>query len=246
MSATLGRISHFSERNCLDNWLHDHTLSLLHPLPPSLLVPASALRHSDLGLFWFGTVLIWDCSDLGLFWFGTVLIWVCSDVRMSACSYGVVLWEILTHDKPYNEQDDENDVIRGIKNGERLPLPPGQELYELKRITEDCWSKEAKSRPLFPEILGRLNMARWSYSFTHLSFSTGIAMAVVKLVLARLCRQSRYCFASSTQLKVVSESYVALAVGRQFVHFFKVWSFYRTSLNATHAYEHNVEGCWYP
>eukprot|EP00117_Sycon_ciliatum_P013459 scpid12850/ scgid14118/ Serine/threonine-protein kinase CTR1 len=75
-------------------------------------------------------------------------------------SYGVVLWEILTHDKPYNEQDDENDVIRGIKNGERLPLPPGQELYELKRITEDCWSKEAKSRPLFPEILGRLNLAR--------------------------------------------------------------------------------------
>ena len=26
-----------------------------------------------MGLFWYGTVLTWDCFGLGLFWFGTVL-----------------------------------------------------------------------------------------------------------------------------------------------------------------------------
>ncbi|XP_065190007.1 uncharacterized protein LOC135820883 [Sycon ciliatum] len=79
----------------------------------------------------------------------------CTDVY----SYGVVLWEILTHIKPYDEIGDEDAVMSGIKHGQRLPLPPGPDFYHFKRIIEACWSEEPESRPLFPEILDRLKTA---------------------------------------------------------------------------------------
>ncbi|MCL4120324.1 UNVERIFIED_CONTAM: hypothetical protein GTU68_037752, partial [Idotea baltica] len=70
-----------------------------------------------------------------------------SDVWM----FGVCMWEILMLGvKPFQNVKN-NDVIKRIENGERLPLPLNcpPRLYSLMSL---CWNYEAHRRPSFKEI----------------------------------------------------------------------------------------------
>lgn len=75
-------------------------------------------------------------------------------------SYGVVLWEVMSYgERPYWNWSNQ-DVIKSIEKGYRLPAPMDcpEALYQLML---DCWQKQRTHRPSFSSIVTTLdNLAR--------------------------------------------------------------------------------------
>lgn len=75
-------------------------------------------------------------------------------------SYGVVLWEVMSYgERPYWNWSNQ-DVIKSIEKGYRLPAPMDcpEALYQLML---DCWQKQRTHRPTFASIVTTLdNLAR--------------------------------------------------------------------------------------
>ncbi|MGH0142723.1 UNVERIFIED_CONTAM: hypothetical protein FKN15_037144 [Acipenser sinensis] len=72
-------------------------------------------------------------------------------------SYGIVMWEVMSYgERPYWDMSNQ-DVIKAIEEGYRLPAPmdcpPG-----LHQLMLDCWQKERGERPKFDQIVGILDM----------------------------------------------------------------------------------------
>lgn len=75
-------------------------------------------------------------------------------------SYGVVLWEVMSYgERPYWNWSNQ-DVIKSIEKGYRLPAPMDcpEALYQLML---DCWQKQRTHRPTFASVVLTLdNLAR--------------------------------------------------------------------------------------
>ena len=59
----------------------------------------------DMGLLWFGVVLVWGCFGLGLFWFGVVLVWGCFG---GVVLTGVVLTGVVSYCSPHKDANMKN------------------------------------------------------------------------------------------------------------------------------------------
>lgn len=91
-------------------------------------------------------------------------------------SFGVVLWEILTLQQPWNQEDEQGrapsqfTIISAVSRGQRLPLPDpcdidgdlgragaflpeGRELVEL---VASCWDDSPVARPTMAEVAMQL------------------------------------------------------------------------------------------
>ncbi|XP_063705938.1 ephrin type-B receptor 1-B isoform X3 [Culicoides brevitarsis] len=71
-------------------------------------------------------------------------------------SYGVVLWEVMSYgERPYWNWSNQ-DVIKSIEKGYRLPAPMDcpEALYQLML---DCWQKQRTHRPAFASIVSTLD-----------------------------------------------------------------------------------------
>ncbi|XP_036405159.1 ephrin type-A receptor 7 isoform X1 [Megalops cyprinoides] len=71
-------------------------------------------------------------------------------------SYGIVMWEVMSYgERPYWDMSNQ-DVIKAIEEGYRLPAPmdcpPG-----LHQLMLDCWQKDRGDRPKFDQIVGILD-----------------------------------------------------------------------------------------
>uniref|UniRef100_A0AAX7TXM9 Ephrin type-A receptor 7 n=1 Tax=Astatotilapia calliptera TaxID=8154 RepID=A0AAX7TXM9_ASTCA len=71
-------------------------------------------------------------------------------------SYGVVMWEVMSYgERPYWDMSNQ-DVIKAIEEGYRLPAPmdcpPG-----LHQLMLDCWQKDRAERPKFDQVVGILD-----------------------------------------------------------------------------------------
>eukprot|EP01090_Pellita_catalonica_P002779 TRINITY_DN12378_c0_g1_i1.p1 TRINITY_DN12378_c0_g1~~TRINITY_DN12378_c0_g1_i1.p1 ORF type:complete len:339 (+),score=56.23 TRINITY_DN12378_c0_g1_i1:419-1435(+) len=66
-------------------------------------------------------------------------------------SYGMVLWEILTGEFPF-QGDMTITVLKKLKMGERPKIPPGTN-KDFKRVVEKCWAELPADRPQFAEII---------------------------------------------------------------------------------------------
>uniref|UniRef100_A0A8C9TAB4 Ephrin type-A receptor 7 n=1 Tax=Scleropages formosus TaxID=113540 RepID=A0A8C9TAB4_SCLFO len=71
-------------------------------------------------------------------------------------SYGIVMWEVMSYgERPYWDMSNQ-DVIKAIEEGYRLPAPmdcpPG-----LHQLMLDCWQKDRSDRPKFDQIVGILD-----------------------------------------------------------------------------------------
>ncbi|XP_077950112.1 ephrin type-A receptor 7 isoform X3 [Gasterosteus aculeatus] len=71
-------------------------------------------------------------------------------------SYGIVMWEVMSYgERPYWDMSNQ-DVIKAIDEGYRLPAPmdcpPG-----LHQLMLDCWQKDRAERPKFDQIVGILD-----------------------------------------------------------------------------------------
>ncbi|CAL1579856.1 unnamed protein product [Knipowitschia caucasica] len=67
-------------------------------------------------------------------------------------SYGIVMWEVLSYgERPYWEMSNQ-DVIKAIEEGYRLPAPMDCPVV-LHQLMLDCWEKGRSERPKFGQIV---------------------------------------------------------------------------------------------
>ncbi|XP_073531820.1 ephrin type-A receptor 7 isoform X3 [Phyllobates terribilis] len=73
-----------------------------------------------------------------------------------AWSYGIVMWEVMSYgERPYWDMSNQ-DVIKAIEEGYRLPSPMDCP-SGLHQLMLDCWQKERGERPKFEQIVGILD-----------------------------------------------------------------------------------------
>ncbi|XP_052245436.1 mitogen-activated protein kinase kinase kinase 20-like isoform X4 [Dreissena polymorpha] len=72
-------------------------------------------------------------------------------------SYGVVLWELLTHEVPFNGIEGFQVAWLVVEREERLTIPSSCPPCFAKIMTQ-CWELEPKSRPSFRQILNKLDI----------------------------------------------------------------------------------------
>ncbi|XP_018118868.1 ephrin type-A receptor 7 isoform X2 [Xenopus laevis] len=71
-------------------------------------------------------------------------------------SYGIVMWEVMSYgERPYWDMSNQ-DVIKAIEEGYRLPAPMDCP-SGLHQLMLDCWQKERGERPKFEQIVGILD-----------------------------------------------------------------------------------------
>ncbi|TMS10010.1 Ephrin type-A receptor 3 [Larimichthys crocea] len=67
-------------------------------------------------------------------------------------SYGIVMWEVISYgERPYWEMSNQ-DVIKAIDEGYRLPAPMDCPVV-LHQLMLDCWEKGRSDRPKFGQIV---------------------------------------------------------------------------------------------
>ncbi|XP_075877235.1 ephrin type-A receptor 4-A-like [Nelusetta ayraudi] len=71
-------------------------------------------------------------------------------------SYGIVMWEVVSYgERPYWDMNNQ-DVIKAIEEGYRLPAPMDCPVV-LHQLMLDCWERERAERPTFGQILNMLD-----------------------------------------------------------------------------------------
>ncbi|XP_029434050.1 ephrin type-A receptor 3 isoform X1 [Rhinatrema bivittatum] len=71
-------------------------------------------------------------------------------------SYGIVLWEVMSYgERPYWDMSNQ-DVIKAVDEGYRLP-PPMDCPAALYQLMLDCWQKDRNNRPKFEQIVSILD-----------------------------------------------------------------------------------------
>lgn len=82
------------------------------------------------------------------------------DEKCDVYSFGVIMWECLTGEKPWADKLLPMQVVVAVGvEGERLPLPMACPI-SLKRLIKDCWRHDPRLRPTFREIKLRLAYLR--------------------------------------------------------------------------------------
>lgn len=82
--------------------------------------------------------------------------------KVDVYSYGMVLWEMLLRRVPFNDLQSDQIYDHVVTCNWRLPIP--QETPEgLKKLITQCWSKNPKERPTFPQIVEMFEKGQISF-----------------------------------------------------------------------------------
>ncbi|XP_047051516.1 serine/threonine-protein kinase STY17-like [Lolium rigidum] len=76
------------------------------------------------------------------------------DHKADVFSFGIVLWELVTLKVPYDDMMPLQAAL-AVRQGFRLEIPPSVH-PGLSGLVELCWDEDPDARPVFAEIIGRL------------------------------------------------------------------------------------------
>ena len=71
-------------------------------------------------------------------------------------AFGIILWEILTREEPYEEKEPMQIVVEVVNEGLRPTIRPELLDSPLVPLMRDCWHTEPSSRPTFEKVAERL------------------------------------------------------------------------------------------
>ncbi|KAL5961434.1 Mitogen-activated protein kinase kinase kinase 12 [Taenia solium] len=143
------------------NYLHSHKVVHRDLKSPNILISEDGqLKISD-----FGVSKEFTENSTKMSFAGTVA-WMAPEImrgepcsfKVDVWSFGVIVWEILTCEVPFNGVDC-GAIIYGIaSNLFSLPIPTACPT-EFRVLMKRCWSPKPRNRPSFPQILSQLELA---------------------------------------------------------------------------------------
>nr|CDS22203.1 mitogen activated protein kinase kinase kinase [Echinococcus granulosus] len=143
------------------NYLHSHKVVHRDLKSPNILISEGGkLKISD-----FGVSKEFTENSTKMSFAGTVA-WMAPEImrgepcsfKVDVWSFGVIVWEILTSEVPFNGVDC-GAIIYGIaSNLFSLPIPTACPT-EFRVLMKRCWSPKPRNRPSFPQILSQLELA---------------------------------------------------------------------------------------
>ena len=81
------------------------------------------------------------------------------DQKVDVFSYGVVLWELVSHQQPWISHTNAKAIVNAVRRGERLPILPEHRALMPERyfrLMKACWDESPSKRPDFKSILNQL------------------------------------------------------------------------------------------
>ncbi|XP_005113408.1 mitogen-activated protein kinase kinase kinase 20, partial [Aplysia californica] len=109
-------------------------------------------------------------------------------------SYGVVLWELLTKEVPFNGIEGFQVAWLVVEKGERLMVPSSCP-PSFGKLMEQCWQLDPKLRPTFKQVLSHLKSMSEDESLPDLTNSfldhKGVWKKEIQATLERLKRAER-------------------------------------------------------
>uniref|UniRef100_A0AAQ5Z4Z7 receptor protein-tyrosine kinase n=1 Tax=Amphiprion ocellaris TaxID=80972 RepID=A0AAQ5Z4Z7_AMPOC len=101
-------------------------------------------------------------------------------------SYGIVMWEVVSYgERPYWDMNNQ-DVIKAIEEGYRLPAPMDCPVV-LHQLMLDCWERERAERPTFSQILNMLDKLIRNPGTLRTMLESGMGSEVCVSVLPEVC-----------------------------------------------------------
>jgi len=80
-------------------------------------------------------------------------------------SFGIILWELLTRQKPFPHHTKYEVFRESVCRGERPPIPPETDPI-LADLINRCWASDPNLRPSFSEIVERLDIVLANVAIT--------------------------------------------------------------------------------
>ena len=70
-------------------------------------------------------------------------------------SYGMILFELFDHKKPYADTDSDVEVATKVLAGKRPPIPHTLPRY-LHKLLKNCWKEDPRQRPTFDDFVDKI------------------------------------------------------------------------------------------
>jgi len=84
------------------------------------------------------------------------------DEKVDVYSFGIVLWELLTGEEPYDNMEN-NEIINSVVNFQLRPEVPEGISEQLSSLIISCWSHDPSDRPSFQQICNFLTHPQYHF-----------------------------------------------------------------------------------
>merc|ERR1712093_400893 len=79
------------------------------------------------------------------------------DAKADVYSFGILLWEMYTREKPWHDMfEDEDELIAAVCDEEERPKIPADCPPALRDLIESCWHPDPEKRPTFQAMLEKM------------------------------------------------------------------------------------------